>query len=334
MTHSMVKRTLLLLSFAPLAMPTYAADELSAFDSCLLDAVKNQSGKLTVDAIRKRCQESIEQAPAPTNLVSNRIENERDTAFNPFVITPHRMNYILPVTYTDHINRGAYDKTDWAGHLKNTEAKFQISFKVPLNYDDMFIDGDGLFFAFTMKSYWQVYAGDISRPFRETNYRPELFYFAPTPWQPLGGKTWMTFGIEHQSNGRSQVLSRSWNRIYTNFIYEKDNFALSFQPWYRLPEDDKRYPGDPEGDDNPDIADYMGHFELTTVYKWDDYEFSFLGRQNFSTHKGYGEFGVTFPLWGRLRGYAQYTTGYGDSMIDYNINQNRIGLGVALTDLL
>lgn len=91
---------------------------------------------------------------------------------------------------------------------------------------------------------------------------------------------------------------------------------------------------DPEGDDNPDIADYMGHFELTTVYKWDDYEFSFLGRQNFSTHKGYGEFGVTFPLWGRLRGYAQYTTGYGDSMIDYNINQNRIGLGVALTDLL
>ncbi|MEF1220983.1 phospholipase, partial [Photobacterium damselae] len=64
----------------------------------LIRCGKNQSGKLTVDAIRKRCQETIEQVPAPTNLVSNRIENERDTAFNPFVITPHRMNYILPVT--------------------------------------------------------------------------------------------------------------------------------------------------------------------------------------------------------------------------------------------
>lgn len=79
----------------------------------------------------------------------------------------------------------------------------------------------------TLKSFWQVYTGDASRPFRETNYRPELFYFTPTSWQPLGGSTWLGFGIEHESNGQRQELSRSWNRVYTNLTFAKDNFVAS-----------------------------------------------------------------------------------------------------------
>lgn len=310
------------------------AEQPISYNECLLNAVKYHDYELTLGEVRSKCKTEAELAKNEQDLLSERMANERKNAFNPYVITPHRMNYILPVTYTNDVNKDAYTATGWEDSLKDVEAKFQISFKVPLNYDSMFVEGDGLFFGITLKSWWQVYADDISSPFRETNYRPEMFYFAPTPWTPLEGNTWVAFGIEHESNGRSQELSRSWNRIYTDFVFEKNNFALSLRPWWRIPEDEKETPESADGDDNPDLEDYMGHFELSSAYRWDDYEFTFLGRQNFSEHKGYAELGLTFPLWGRLRGYAQYTTGYGESLIDYNHNQQRIGVGIALTDML
>lgn len=310
------------------------AEQPISYNDCLLNAVKYHDLELTLGEVRSKCKKEADLVKNEQDLLSERMANERKNAFNPYVITPHRMNYILPVTYTNDVNKDAYAKTGWEDSLKDVEAKFQISFKVPLNYDSMFIEGDGLFFGITLKSWWQVYADDISSPFRETNYRPEMFYYAPTSWTPLEGNTWVAFGIEHESNGRSQELSRSWNRIYTDFVFEKNNFALSLRPWWRLPEDEKETPNSADGDDNPDIEDYMGHFELSSAYRWDDYEFTFLGRQNFSEHKGYAELGLTFPLWGRLRGYAQYTTGYGESLIDYNHNQQRIGVGIALTDML
>ena len=72
----------------------------------------------------------------------------------------------------------------------------------------------------------------------------------------------MSLGFVHQSNGRSQLLSRSWNRIYADFIFEIDDFSFSFKPWYRLPENEKSDPLDPVGDDNPDIEEYMGKFVI------------------------------------------------------------------------
>lgn len=76
----------------------------------------------------------------------------------------------------------------------------------------------------------------------------------------------------------------------------------------------------------------MGHFPINGV---DISTNSFnKSRENFAKHHGAIELGFTFPLWGKLRGYAQYTSGYGESLIDYNHNQQRIGLGIALTNLL
>lgn len=128
-------------------------------------------------------------------------------------------------------------------------------------------------------------------------------------------------------------FSRSWNRVYLNFLYEKGDWAFSFKPWYRLKEDE-RVPGTDSGDDNPDILDYMGHFEIGAAYKWEDLEFTLGGRQNLAEHHGALDFGMTFPLWGRLRGYVQYSTGYGESLIDYDHKQQRLGLGFALTNAL
>lgn len=267
-------------------------------------------------------------------VISKRFMREQRSEFNPFVITPHRMNYVLPALTTNRINTQPYQA--FTGILENSsevEAKFQLSLKVPLNYEDMLFTGDGLYFAFTVEAWWQLYSEDISKPFRETNYRPEIFYLTPVSWHPFSGNTAFMLGIEHQSNGQAEVLSRSWNRVYAQFLYERGNFALAFKPWYRLPEDEDAFPGDPNGDDNPDIADYMGHFELFAGYKFGNYEATVMGRRNMNTSNGALELGFTFPLWGRLRGYTSIFTGYGESLIDYNHKQTRVGLGIALTDV-
>ena len=248
------------LLMAPMAM----AEDLSARDLCLLKAIEQSIGSETIQELREQCELEVVTQTKPVdpvanpevveeNLVDKRLESEKQTAFEPFSLVAHRINYILPFTYSDRANKRAYAETKYGDELRKEEAEFQISFKVPLNYDDLLFDGDGLFFGMTLKSFWQVYTGAASRPFRETNYRPEFFYYTPTDWQPFDGSTWLGFGIEHESNGQRQDLSRSWNRVYANLTFAKDNFAIAIQPWWRIPEDDKTSPDDPSGDDKPDI---------------------------------------------------------------------------------
>ena len=58
-------------------------------------------------------------------------------------------------------------------------------------------------------------------------------------------------------------------------------------------------------------------------------------RQNWSTGNGSIELNYTFPLpfSARLVGFAQFFSGYGESLIDYNHRQEKIGIGIALTDV-
>lgn len=264
----------------------------------------------------------------------DRLSSQRKAEFDPYVITPHKMTYLLPLSVSDNINREAYDGIgEWGEEIQSAEAKFQFSLKVPLTRDAIFTEGDSLAFGFTLQSWWQLYNQELSRPFRETNYQPELFYTAPMDWQPYGGQTNFVVGFEHQSNGRTQMLSRSWNRLYYIFTFAKGDYAVSFRPWWKIPEGSKETTPQESGNDNIDISDYMGHFDLTFLYKWDSLEFSFVGRQNFKENNGGMELGITFPLSGKLRGYFQYTNGYGESLIDYNHSQQRFGLGIALTEM-
>ena len=78
----------------------------------------------------------------------------------------------------------------------------------------------------------------------------------------------------------------------------------------------------------------MGNFELGMAYKWRNVELSFMGRQNFSTQLGAAELGLTFPLFGNVRGYATAFKGYGESLIDYNYSQTRFGIGLSFNNIL
>ena len=288
-----------------------------------------------VMAAKSEPESSDEEAES---LVLERIERERAVQENRSVLLAHKRNYILPLTYAKHPNDDVFEvgSSDFGENLDNTEVQFQISIKAPLA-ESLFTAQDSLFVAFTVRSFWQAYNDDLSSPFRETNYEPEIFWVTPVPWEIFGGDASLfALGLSHQSNGRSQLFSRSWNRLYGSVIWERWRFVFRFKAWWRIPEDDKDDPLDPDGDDNPDIEDYLGNFEFTTAYRKNDQEISVMLRNNLETDDNRGAIQVdwTFPLQRRFRGYVQYFNGYGESLIDYDANIQRIGVGILLSDLL
>lgn len=321
-----------------LGITTAKADDVG---DCVAQKAKTATATTTVGELKAACSGGALQTEVvqstnnmPVSTAKIRLIRERDTQWSPYILTAYKQNYILPYTHVNEQNP-IYQTSGDAELADQEEAKFQLSIKVPLTENSLFMEGDSLHLGFTLKSFWQVYNDGASAPFRETNYNPEIFYTMPLDFRTRGSDTALRFGLEHESNGRTQLLSRSWNRVYTQFFYARDNYLISFKPWYRLPEDDKDYPGDPAGDDNPDIDDYMGYFELSGVMTYNNLEFSTMLRNNLrSENYGAVEMGVSFPLFGRIRGYAQYFNGYGESLIDYNHRIERFGLGFLVTDLM
>lgn len=274
-----------------------------------------------------------DSADHPSALQQRRVLEEL-TLDNPFVITPHRTNYLLPLSYNDHPNMAPYPPGEQ--ELDTIEVKFQFSFKLPLARD-LFHDNGRLYFAYTNLSFWQAYNSDVSSPFRETNHEPELFITVDNDWKIFGMTNRAnSFGIVHQSNGQSGTLSRSWNRIYGLFMFDRGNFLLALKPWYRIPEKDKTSPTDPDGDDNPDIDKYLGYGELYAAYKWNRQTLGLMLRNNLRRSDNMGAIQIdwTFPISSRVKGYLQFFNGYGESLIDYNSSVSRVGLGVLLTDWL
>lgn len=309
--------------------------------SCLQKAVLSASESATVAELRQQCQARSEKtAPSIERLrIARRYHQERHLGRSPYVITPHKRNYFIPFSSVESPNEEPFENLSGLvapqDELNNEEAKFQLSLKVPLA-EGVLLEDDSVFFGVTIKSFWQVYNRDLSSPFRDTNYQPELFWVAPVDWNPFAADaSYLQVGIEHESNGRSLPLSRSWNRIYADFIWEENNWAFSFRPWYRIPEDEKSDPDDTRGDDNPDIERFLGHFEFTTIYHGHNHEVSMMMRNNLrSDNFGAVQLDWTFPLWKRFRGHVQYFNGYGESLIDYDAKIERLGVGILLTDLL
>lgn len=268
-------------------------------------------------------------------VLAERDEDEEETVANPNVFVAHKQNYVFPLSYTSALNREVYDEInpEISSFYRSEEVNFQISLKVQVNNDALFFPNDALQAGLTLEAWWQLYSNDVSSPFRETNYQPEVFYTVPLRWRPYGLRPSATIGLEHQSNGQVQGLSRSWNRVYGRLELEGESFFAAFQPWYRIPEDERTDPNSAEGDDNPDILDFMGYGQLSFGWRGERLSYFTNLRGNPSTGNGAVEVFVSFPLFQRFRGVVQYFNGYGNSLIDYDHFQQRIGLGILLSNL-
>lgn len=329
-------------------LPTLSEQEIQ---SCLRESITGAAENMTIAEMRKACEllltqqhrvDSIstepvaEQPPEKTDLLEQRVALETLNRSNRYLLTPHKRNYFFPASYTRTPNEAPYRAANnqTLSELKRTEAEFQLSIKILLR-ENIFGNNGHLYMGYTNHSLWQVYSENESAPFRETNHQPEFILNFTNDWELLGFKNVLNeFSLTHQSNGQGGSLSRSWNRIMFNSVFQRDRLAFAITPWYRLPESAQKYPGDPDGDDNPDINHYMGNFELNAAYKHKEDIISLMLRNNFEAdNKGAWELGWSFPISTNLRGQVKYFNGYGHSLIDYNKDLNVIALGVVFTDL-
>lgn len=267
------------------------------------------------------------------SLLDKRWELSPDSKLGTWNIRAHQPVYLMPGFWTSDKNERPSspneNNTVQVGddqNLKSMEAKFQLSLKTKA-VENLFGDNGDIWFGYTQSSRWQVYNADTSRPFRETNYEPEASLIFRTNYEILGlNARLLGLTFNHQSNGRADPLSRSWNRVMLNLGFERDNFALMVRPWYRIEEN-------ANDDNNPDIKNYMGRGDLTAFYRWNDHDFSLMLRHSLKggdDAHGAAQFDWAFPISGKLRGHFQLFDGYGESLIDYNHRATYVGLGVSL----
>ena len=271
---------------------------------------------------------------APLSLLDSRWELAPEAKLGTFNIRGYKPVYVMPIYATSNQNdRPTSPNPDntvpVSQQLQNAEMKFQLSLKTKV-VQDMFGDAGGdLWIGYTQSSRWQVYNSRLSRPFRETNYEPEAMLVFNAHYRVLGWEgRLLGIGVDHQSNGRSNPLSRSWNRVIADIGFERDGWTVMLRPWWRIPESRAT-------DDNPDISNYIGRGEVQIVHEWHSQEFSMMLRHSLrggSRSHGAGQLTWSFPLGGNVRGYVEFFKGYGESLIDYNHNATHLGAGVSLLD--
>lgn len=136
---------------------------------------------------------------------------------------------------------------------ETSDAKFQLGFRQLLTNVELPWD-TFLFFTYRQKSFWDIYKESF--PFRETNYNPSLglakMYLNENG---ITDAFWLAF--EHESNGRDEESSRSWNFISLQYFRPYTNkWLFRFKGWVPI--------GNLDG--NPDITDYRGYFEVGVTH--------------------------------------------------------------------
>lgn len=247
---------------------------------------------------------------------------------------PHDANYFLPFYLHTRPNRspmtptlGAYTFTE--DEMRDVELKFQLSLKTKA-MENVFGTNADLWIGYTQQSHWQVYNENHSRPFRAHDYQPEIFLTQPVSAElPFGGRLRVLgAGGVHHSNGETDPLSRSWNRLYVMGGAEWGKLTIMPRLWTRL---NRKEGSKPE--DNPDITDYYGHGDVRFLYQLDKGKnLSGMVRFNPSTKKGAVELNYAYPLHRGISGYLQIFHGYGQSLVDYNHEATSVGLGIVLND--
>ena len=225
-----------------------------------------------------------------------------------------------------------------ATRLKRDETDFQFSMKAVLVPDSALPWNDTtVWFGYTQRSFWQMFDAATSRPFRESNYEPEIFV-SHRFWNDATVPDWrlplfVNAGLVHQSNGQSDPRSRSWNRAYAQagfggWFSDGASYAVLVRPWVRFHES-------AANDNNPDITHFLGYGDIEWQY-WSPDRSRFLSVLA-RIRALQLDYALPRPKWlggngsdGALKLHLHAFTGYGESLIDYNQRHTTLGIGLSV----
>lgn len=297
----------------------------ATYRQCLYQGFINAKDETTLKTLKDECASFLQ----PNTLLDARRQHERLTETNPFVITPHRINYAIASWYSTPINQQPFEnESNKPLHFQNGEVQFQLSFKFPLLQNISIADETlDLYAAYTNRSFWQFFDDKDSIPFRETNHEPEVWTEIHTDLNFFHYNLHkVLLGVNHQSNGQSGSLSRGWNRFFIQGLLQYKNSYLSLKTWQRFNEADAF-------DNSFDYTKYLGDFEIEVASRWYQHSFALQLRNQFHWNQ-YGSIQAdyTYPITKRIKGYIQWFHGYGDSLIDMEHQHNKMSLGIVLAD--
>ena len=203
----------------------------------------------------------------------------------------------------------------------NADITFQISIRQRLT-KSVLPYNTFLYLTYSQKSFWNAYSE--SSPFRDTNYNPGIGIGKSIVHNNrlLGG---VFFQLMHESNGREDIYSRSWNYISLSgkyFLNARVNLAAEvWIPWV-------------DGENNRDLLDYRGIGYISTNFTADRHKWWFSAKIN--PRKGFININTELTAGFKLSTssnqylYARLYNGYGESLLDYNQYSLNFRIGICI----
>ena len=204
----------------------------------------------------------------------------------------------------------------------NSDVKFQISISQRLTKSTLPFN-TYLYLFYSQKSMWNVF--EESLPMRDFNFNPGIGIAKHliVKNRYIGKVTLM---LEHESNGRDGLASRSWNKIsLAGNIFIDPNIMIHGKVWIPII----------DGQNNKDILDYCGIYQtglsITSPNKRFHFGLTLVKRRVWRlSYNSIWE--ISYRVFKRDNQFLflQYYNGYGENLLDYNVFKSRLRIGLVI----
>lgn len=204
----------------------------------------------------------------------------------------------------------------------NTDIKFQISIRQKLTKSTL-PGGTYLYLFFTQKAFWSVFKESL--PMSDLNFNPGLGIAKPMFRDGKYIGKLMAL-VEHESNGRDSIFSRSWNRLSIGC-----DFALTANAMIHA----KFWIPYVDGENNKDLLKYVGVCQVCLELSSNDrrWKGSFLlvKRKNWKLDLNtVAEISWQFSRKADWSLFAQYYNGYAEGLLNYKQFSSHLRVGIVI----
>lgn len=204
----------------------------------------------------------------------------------------------------------------------NSDVKFQISISQRLTKATL-PWGTYLYLFYSQKCFWNVFQN--SMPMTDLNFNPGIGLTKPLFVRDrFIGK--MSLILEHESNGRDGLQSRSWNKIsFAANIVIDPTLTVHGKVWIPII----------DGQNNRDILDYCGIYQVGTSFF--TYNKRFGMTVLLTKRRGWNfNYNTTVELSYRIFKrdnqflFLQYYNGYGEGLLTYKEFHSMLRVGICI----